>query len=468
LPTTLYTSTDEGDSWKSVAMRGSPRPDSFEALAIDRKGTLYASQPAQIGMTKPPKGVLKSSDGGRTWARAGLAAQTVWGLQVDAGNGRTVYASTATQLLSSNDGGETWRITSGPHAPTGTVVSDPTDPRVVYGIRDGVVKSVDAGRTWAAANNGLIASAIYSLVLAPGSATTLYEEDAKSVDGGKTWRRDRNGLANASIETLAVDPQMPGTLYAGTQAQGLFKSTDAGASWNAVAIGTEPRYITKVAVDPELPNTVYTAECGSGCWSPGRFLLKTVDGGTTWRQLTLPDSGPGRSVEALAIDPKQSNVVFVGTNYWFSHPGLYRSSDGGNRWQPAVTNASFRSYAADAIVIDPRNPDNIYAGSSRAGILKSSDGGRTWAPADKGLTDKGIVALAIDPADPRILYASTGGVWTSMPARVFRSTDGARSWHSISAGLPAVGVEVFAIDSSGRHVFAGTGGDGVIQLRRRG
>jgi hypothetical protein len=56
---------------------------------------------------------------------------------------------------------------------------------VVYGIGDGIVKSIDGGRTWAAANNGLIASGIYSLVLAPGSATTLYEADAKSVDGGK-------------------------------------------------------------------------------------------------------------------------------------------------------------------------------------------------------------------------------------------------------------------------------------------
>jgi photosystem II stability/assembly factor-like uncharacterized protein len=109
----------------------------------------------------------------------------VFGLEVDAGNGRTAYASTETQLLASSDGGASWRnVTNGP-SPYGTVVSDPIDPRVVYGIGDGIVKSIDGGRTWAAANNGLIASGIYSLVLAPGSATTLYEADAKSVDGGK-------------------------------------------------------------------------------------------------------------------------------------------------------------------------------------------------------------------------------------------------------------------------------------------
>lgn len=53
-------------------------------------------------------------------------------------------------------------------------------------------------------------------------------------------------------------------------------------------------------------------------------------------------------------------------------------------------------------------------------------------------------------------------------ARVFRSTDGARTWHPLSAGLPAVGVTSFAIDPSGGAVFAGTEGDGVIELRQRG
>jgi photosystem II stability/assembly factor-like uncharacterized protein len=443
-------------------MRGQPRPDALETLAIDRRGTLYASGAARPGTSKPT-GVLKSSNGGSTWVSAGLATQTVWRLQVDTGNARTVYASTD-HLLASSDGGATWRgVSDGPDAPTTEVVSDPRDPNLRYGISDGVVKSLDGG-PWTAANDGLIATGVDSLVFAPGSQTTLYEGDAKSIDSGKTWRRARSGLGNASIEKLAVDPQMPDTLYAGTQEDGLYKSTDAGASWHTVDTGGQSGFVSALAVEPEHPSTVYESECGPGCTAFGD-LLKTVDGGTSWRRLTLPTPSAGRTIRALAIDPQHPDIMFAGTAPWYRHPGLFRSIDAGRHWQPAVTASRLRSYAADAIAIDPRDPDNVYAGSSTDGILKSSNRGKTWVPANTGLTDKGIVALAIDPADPRILYASTGGVWTTMPARVFRSTDGARTWHSVSAGLPAVGVEVFAIDPSGRHVFAGTGGDGVIKLR---
>jgi photosystem II stability/assembly factor-like uncharacterized protein len=466
-PDFLYTSTDRGRSWRSVRMHGSLRLETFTGLAIDSAGTLYALAGKDVPYLKQVPGVIKSTDGGRTWAAAGLSNRVVWQLQVDPGNGRTVYATTDSDLLASSDGGRSWReITSGPR-PYGSVVSDPIDPRVVYGIGDGVVKSVDGGRSWLPSNNGLIASGIYTLVLAPGSGTILYQGDAKSVDGGRTWRHHRTGLGKASIGEVAVVPKLPRTLYAGS-GSGLFKSTDAGASWQAVATGTRPLDVSRLAVDPGLPNTVYVAACGPGsaCGDTG-LVLKTVDGGTTWRRLTLPEFGPGRSVQAFAIDPNDPDVIFAGTSYWFSHPGLLRSTDGGSTWQPPLTAPSLRSYSADAIVFDPRNSDNVYAASSKAGILKSSDGGKTWAAANSGLTDKGIVALAIDPANPRILYASTGGVWTTMPARVFRSTDGARSWHSVSAGLPAVGVEVFAIDPSGRTVYAGTGGDGVIRLRTR-
>jgi photosystem II stability/assembly factor-like uncharacterized protein len=449
-------------------MRGSLRPETFTALAIDGAGTLYALAAKDVPYLKQLPGVIKSTDGGRTWHAAGLPNQTAWELQVDPGDGRTVYAATNGAFFESRDGGGTWRnLENMANAPSSSVVSDPHDPKLRFGIGDGVVKSLDGGRSWAAANRGLVASGIYSLVLDPGSATTLFAADLKSVDGGRTWRREGTGLGKSRIEALALAPHPPGTLYAGTAGQGLFQSTDAGASWNAITAPPALRFVTGLGVDPELPGTVYAVGCGR-CTGVGNVLFKTADGGQTWRQLTLPDWGPNRGVQVLAIDPKDPNHVFAGTNYWFSNPGLYRSSDGGSTWHPALTAPGHRSFAASNVLFDPRDPDNIYVSSHTDGILKSNDGGKTWTAADMGLSSKAVVALAIVPAHPRTLYASTGGVWTAMPARVFRSTDGARTWHSISAGLPAVGVEVFAIETSGRTVYAGTGGDGVIRLRTRG
>jgi photosystem II stability/assembly factor-like uncharacterized protein len=464
----LYVSTDRGDSWRRVEPQGSLQPYRFQALAIDGSGTLYATEGRQFGSTRLP-GVIKSSDGGRTWVPAGLPKQEVWQLQVDAGNGSTLYANTTTELLESSDGGATWNaVGNGPNRPTYSAVSDPHDSNTHYGIADGVVKSSDGGHTWAAADNGLVATVITSLALAPGSAATLYAGAngvSKSVDGGRTWRPSGNGLGGVQVLGLIADPRNPATLYAGTE-RGLFKTSDGGGSWRAVASGL-PAHVWSFALglDPAHPRTVYVAGCAGSCRRPGGFR-KTEDGGATWRAVT----GVPWPVRSLALDPQHSGIVFAGT----TRGGIFRSSDGSRTWRrvamapgvPVRIAHRSNSYAVAAIAIDPRDSDNVYAAGITGGIIRSSDGGTTWATANTGLTDKAIVALAIDPRDPRVLYASAGGQWTVEPARVFRSTDGARTWHSFSAGLPAVGVTAFAVDASGRSVFAGTDGGGVIALRR--
>ena len=66
--------------------------------------------------------------------------------------------------------------------------------------------------------------------------------------------------------------------------------------------------------------------------------------------------------------------------------------------------------------------------------------------------------IAIDPHDSQRLYASTFG------GGVFTSTDGAHTWHHLNAGLFAMGVGAFAVDPTGRRVFAGTDGEGVVSL----
>ena len=82
-----------------------------------------------------------------------------------------------------------------------------------------------------------------------------------------------------------------------------------------------------------------------------------------------------------------------------------------------------------------------------------------WRRANTGLADKNdesVDALAIDPHDPQVLFASTGG-------GVFRSNNAGESWQPY--GRPAGGVTAFAIDPSGRTVYAATDGDGVLSHR---
>jgi photosystem II stability/assembly factor-like uncharacterized protein len=454
----LYKTTNGGDSWQRVAVQGT-KP-SFASLVIDADspGTIFATDDTYAG-------VYTSTDGGTTWSVLTLPLQTADGLHVLAGSRGTLYATTASgTLFTSADAGATWQTLG---TKTGLAYSplavDPQNPETLYGAGDGVVKSIDGGRNWTAAGTGLVNTLISSLVLAPGSSTTLYAGTYggiyKTTNRGQTWQREKIAAAGTAwVVTLAVSPQRPRALYAVAQGRGLFKSSDAGVHWSRAQTTFPSKGVQAIAIDPQHPRTLYIADCGGACSAP--TFQKTDDGGASWRKIT----GIPWAVRSLAIDPQRPNTVFAGT----TRGEIFRSSDGTRSWQQVATPPALpksHQYAVVTIAIDPRNPDNVYAGRRTGGILKSSDGGNTWTKANTGLTDRSVNTLTIDPRDPRILYASAGAPSTIAPAAVFRSTDGARTWHPFSAGLSAGGVTAFAIDPSGRTVFAATNGDGVLSLR---
>ena len=127
--------------------------------------------------------------------------------------------------------------------------------------------------------------------------------------------------------------------------------------------------------------------------------------------------GDGRAhsgqVNALAVDPLDSNVVYLGAD----GGGVWKTTDAGQTWTPLTDNQP--SLEIGALVLDPSNPDIVYAGTAfsdadfdnmGAGILKSSDGGNTWTqlpgplPIGPGL-EAVIRSLAVSPSDGNILLA---------------------------------------------------------------
>jgi photosystem II stability/assembly factor-like uncharacterized protein len=448
----FYKSNDGGDSWQRVEPQGSIRPTSLWSFAVDGNGTLFAAAGSGPGL-------VKSSDGGVTWSAAGLSGHSIWNLEVDSG---TLYASTEAGLFRTDDGGASWQpFGHGANAPGGSVVADPRDANTVYGIGDSVVRSVDGGRTWAALTRGLVSTLIPSIAIAPGNPKILYAGGYgavfKSTDGGRSWRLQR-GLGREPVDSLVADPRNGGRLYAAESWHGgLYKTGDGGRHWIRVRTPFPSSGIHAVAIDPHRPATVYVSDCGGAC--TGGTFQRTSDGGATWTRI----SGIPYAVQSLAIDPQHTDTVFAGT----IRGDIYRSTDGARRWRRVARPPTLplsRLYTIVAIAIDSQDPENVYAARRRGGIIKSSDGGTSWRRVNAGLIGRPVTALAIDPRNPRVLYASTGAPATDGPANVFRSTDGARTWRPLDAGLPQVGVTGFAIAPSGA-VYASTEGDGVIQLR---
>ncbi len=220
---------------------------------------------------------------------------------------------------------------------------------------------------------------------------------------------------------------------------------------------------------PGKPNLYYMGSTGGGVW-------KTIDGGSTWSNIS--DGFFGSSIGSIAVSDWDNNVIYVGQgegtvrgNVSYGH-GVWKSTDAGKTWSFSGLKESRH---IPRIRIHPKNPDIVYAAvlgdlfksSQERGIYKSEDGGKNWKRVLFANADAGAVDLCMDPNNPRILFASmwrirrtpysleSGGEGSA----IYKSTDGGETWKNISAneGLPKgiwgiSGVAVSPVNSN--RVFA--------------
>ncbi|HEX2269374.1 MAG TPA: carboxypeptidase regulatory-like domain-containing protein, partial [Pyrinomonadaceae bacterium] len=299
------------------------------------------------------------------------------------------------------------------------LVIDPAQPSTVYaGSANGVFKSTNGGRTWAAINNGLTSRSVITLVIDPLTPSTLYAVVSgsnstrgiyKSTDGGGSWNRRVNGLIDAEPLSLAIDPVTPNTLYVGMSFccitnTHIYKTTDGADNWSPVT-GAPPLVPVSIALDPHTPSTIYVADAVS----PGA-IYKGINNGATWQNLGLPASGsPARSV---VVSPLTQGLVYASTEQ-----ALFKSVNGGTSWT-AVPDRSGK------VVFDPVSSSTIYLLSpivfNSQGLFKSTDNGQTWIAMNNGLERPLVTALAIDPLKPSTLYltSSPSGVQDAFVTKI--------------------------------------------------
>lgn len=203
--------------------------------------------------------------------------------------------------------------------------------------------------------------------------------------------------------------------------------------------------VTGVAGKPML---YYFGSTGGGVW-------RTTDGGQSWENIS--DGYFGGSIGAVAVSAWDPNVIYVGGGEKtvrgnVSHGyGMWRSTDAGKTWTAIGLDAS---YHISRIRIHPKDPDlvyaavmgNLYRDTEERGVYRSKDGGATWERILFANASAGAVDLILDPANPRILYASTwrirrtpyslesGGEGSAL----WKSTDGGDTWEALTTkpGMP--------------------------------
>jgi hypothetical protein len=354
------------------------------------------------------------------------------------------------------------------------LAASPAQPGLLYaGSSDGsgLYRSEDGGASWVRVSRGLdvFVTAVLADPQAPATVYVLANLRLwKSLDAGATWTAAPPPKGQVGIESLAIDPRTPAILYAGTTS-GVWKSADRGATWTKLPAGDGD--FTAIAVDPSSPSTVYALAL-FGVF--GGKLLRSADSGATWTErgagLPLARADDFTPVQ-LAVDPAAvPGTVYVafqafgvGLNFrsadaggsWTQaapegyplavgqgviYAGAVKSTDGGATWTAAAAAPGKPLVLAAA----PGSATTLYAGTLQRGVLKSGDAAVTWQAASSGLTATSVVALAIDPLEHEVLYASVARA--AQGPGVLKSSNGGEQWQLVGSPFVADSPEQLVID----------------------
>jgi hypothetical protein len=191
---------------------------------------------------------------------------------------------------------------------------------------------------------------------------------------------------------------------------------------SSVSISGQGR-VNTIIKDPNNNHTLYVGAPAGGIW-------KSTDDGVNWTPFS--DNLPQIGVSGIAIDPTDSNVIYIATgdddggdSY---SVGVMKSIDGGQTWNTTGLNYLYTNYkTTNEIFIDPTNNSHIWAASTD-GLQKSEDGGDTWVIKQQG----NIVDFRLHPsyASNSIIYAVG---YNNNESKFYRSWDKGETFSEISS-----------------------------------
>jgi photosystem II stability/assembly factor-like uncharacterized protein len=371
------------------------------------------SDPNTIYIAAAGGGVWKTIDGGNDWTPLTDDQPTLFmgALAVAASDPNTIYAGTGEAnisgdafygrgVLKSTDGGASWQLLG----------KSQFDRRTISKI---VVNPADA-------------NTVFVAVAAEGTnGTTALNPNTgiwRSTDGGTTWTNTTTKISTIEdYSDLAMDPADPQTLFAavgsffGATANGIYKTTNGGSSWTAA--GNFPKGAnngnTKIAIAPTNDLVLYSSIANPLTDGLSK-MMKSVDGGVTWKQLTgVPNylGNQGSYDSTLAVDPSSADTVYAGGQAGPKGDGIdsiIRSMNAGAAWS---------DISLDSMGHGPHVDHHGIAFDAAGRLLDGNDGG-IWrldnqAPirwSDLNSSNLQITefhGIALDPSDPNIAYGGS-------------------------------------------------------------
>ncbi len=390
VPVTSKTQEDCGNSVGNgnEIISGSSTPEGEDRDSVFRSLTVHPNNPKIVLMGTERNGIVKSTDGGATWARHRQ------GLRWSPGVGYPEFYD---------------------------IAISPSDPNIVFAA------TVDS----------------------PGPVTGDYPSSIagiyKSVDGGETWVRKNCGLTNSRAVSIQFDPEdslvaivaigggersfssgLPDPLPSFFDG-GIYRTTDGGENWKRIPAGINDSLsnfhtILATGGNPIVMTTfgLHTSQGGSFDPSLNVGFLQSMDGGETWEPF-----GPNNVIQSKIthFDASQDGKVIYATVTDSYHHWI--STDAGTTWAMSSLNQG-----SGPVAVSPADPNIvIFRDSRQTSLYRSTDGLLTYSKvvSTEELSEDPNVRFAFEdivfaPSDPNIVYAATTGLL------VYKSVDAGASF----------------------------------------
>lgn len=320
----------------------------------------------------------------------------------------------------------------------------------------GIYRSIDEGKNWFSANNGINNPFIPSLAISPADAIFAGTREGiyKSTDG-KSWTKLSGLPPGYQIQHITFDGN---TIYAALWGNAVYRSNDE-KNWEMLKEGLSSPFVNALLVDKE--GTVYAVTEGGA--------YKISRNGGKWESLGLAEN----IVTSAIMDEK--GRIYVST--W--RDGIFRTTDGGKEWK-GVTKGLSNSYVR-CLVMDKRgviyaateegverfDPESekwekagldgvnmkfltsdsngkIYGGSYGTGLFIGEGEPLKWEKRDRGITNLQVLSILHDRKGK--LYAGT--TWGLFEKKQDEE------WVEVKS-LSGIKIQSLIMDRNG-NIFAGT------------
>ncbi|MBK8372384.1 MAG: fibronectin type III domain-containing protein [Saprospiraceae bacterium] len=386
----LFTSTNNGSSWTLIQTIGSNNRIAL-AVSPNNSSVVYAlcSNSGNSGFN----GMYKSADNGTSYS----------------------LVSSTPNILGSNAAGTS---TTGQGWYDLCINVDPTNANIVYTGGINIWKSVDGGVTWALRTHWSGASGVQTVhadqhALEWQNSTTLWLGNDggiyRTLDGGVTWTHRTNTMEISQMYRVDVS-QMDSKIITGLQDNGTkIKGTD-GVWFDRIGGDGMDCHIS-----PTNASVMYAS------YQYGNFSRST--NGSSFSSMSIADANTGAWITPLAIDPSNTQNVYVGYNR------IHKSTNQGGAWTPISSNISGSDLTY--LFVSPSNSNVLYSGTSSA-LYYSTDAGINWTT--KTIPGSSVQEIVIHPNDPNIIWAIRSNY--NAGEKVYKSINNGTSWTNISGNLP--------------------------------